>query len=327
MPVKSKKTVKTKVVTAEFPESKPLKKPVVPEIPVEKPTTKIKVEEIDTEVPEPETAEPIQEEISKEPSKEPPASEESKMGITSFSQLDTQVPGESASVKEAPTRSILEPEKEEAPEPESEPEKPDDEKEEKYEAEEKTPGKEEKGEISSDEIKEWLKEVRPDTTKEVEKSSKSNFSGIFVVLIVLLLLGAAAGGFYYYKTKVGGTPKQEESVAQETPTSVPTATPVDAVDYSKYVLRVNNGSGVAGEAGRVAKLFEDIKFKEVTAGNADKSDYTITVVSYKKDVPEGVFEKVKEILSTTYSVEKAEESLSDTSDYDVVITVGTKKAE
>jgi len=290
MPTKTKKTAKTKEVVTETPEPKPPKKIATYEEPVEKPATKIKVEEIESEVPEPDTSMPTQEEIPKEP----PLSEESKMGITSFSQLDSQAPGQPAPVKETPTKSILEPEKDVEPEPE--PDKPEEENEEKYEAEDKTSGKTEKGEISSNEIKEWLKEVRPDTTKEVEKSSGSNFSGIFVALVVLLLLGAAGGGFYYYKTKISSTPpNQEEKTTEETPTSVPTATPKEEIDYSKYILRVNNGSGVAGEASRVAKFFEDLKFKEVTAGNADKSDYTITVVSYKKDVPEAVIEKVKEI--------------------------------
>lgn len=321
MPTKTKKVTKVKTEVVEPDETKPLKNvKETAEMPP-KPSNKVTVEEIETQESEqPESVIPEAEPVSGTSS-----DTESSPEITSFSQLDTQsqVPTPS---KEIPTKSILEPEKEFSNETEVTEEK----KEDKYETEDKTPKGEGKSEISSDEIKEWLKEVRPDTTKEVEKSSGSNLGSIFIVLVILLLLGLAGGGIYYYRTKiVKSPPKTEPSTTQaDQPTSTPTSTPsTEEVDYTKYSLRVLNGSGVTGEAGRVAKLFEEFKFKEVTTGNADKSDFTTTTVSLKADVPETAFEVIKDTLSESYTVEKSQDNLEASSPYDVVVTVGTKKSE
>ena len=109
-----------------------------------------------------------------------------------------------------------------------------------------------KPETSSQEIKEWLKEVRPDTTKEVEKGNGPNAKVVVLIVVILLILGAVVGGFFYYRQSVS------EPKIQPTPTPVaaiptPTAVAVE-VDLKTISVRVLNGSGTTGEAGRVKGL-------------------------------------------------------------------------
>lgn len=182
--------------------------------------------------------------------------------------------------------------------------------------------------MSSDDVKEWLKDIRPDTTKEVEKGGKFNFKMFFIFLFIFALLGALIGGLYYYKQKVNGEPasNNEQGIEKETPTIEPTATPSASADLSKLKVNVLNGSGIKGEANKVKSLLKNGGFAEdkIETGNANSYDYKTTSVSLKKDVPEEVFSKVKELLGSGYDVVKAVGTVKDTSLFDVEIIVGKK---
>jgi len=186
----------------------------------------------------------------------------------------------------------------------------------------------ESSEQSSEDVKEWLKDIRPDTTKDVEKGG-NGFNGklFFGLLIVFVLLGALAGGLFYYKQQVSPDQKMEEKM--EEPTSAPTATPTpeEKVDLTSYSVNVQNGSGVAGQAGVVQDLlvaagFDEANFK---TGNASTYDYTSTEVQVKADVPEAATAAITKALEGSYTVSVAKDNLAASSAYDIVVIVGTKK--
>lgn len=189
-------------------------------------------------------------------------------------------------------------------------------------------------ETSSEEIKDWLKDVRPDTTKEVQKSGgELNVKVLFIFLLVLALIGAAVGGVFYYKSNVNKDTSNESntappSVPQTTsapsPTQAVSATPVPA-DLSEYKVTVLNGSGIPGTAGTVRSALEEGGFEGVTTGNASSYDFNSTEVSMKENTPEAVFNKIKELLEDNYPIVLSEDNLPENSNYDVVITVGVKK--
>ena len=301
MPTKVKKTKKEEKSILE-------PKEVVEE--TEAPEDKEKEKEV--EVEETPTEEPVKTEVKNSESDVPK--------VTSFSQLDTKSDvSEEAEVKPE-VEAVSTPKKYTVEQYEmkgetSESLKP-----------ESTEGSGEKKEVSSDEIKEWLKEVRPDTSKEVEKSGGSGFKIVGIVIFVLVVAGLIFGGFSYYKSKVGIKSPIETGEQETTPSETPVpTTEVKEVNFSELTVNVLNGSGIAGEAGKAAKLLDELKFKKVETGNAGKYDYTTTVVSLKKDMGEAVYEKVKEKLSASYIVEKDEKELAQDSSYDIVITVGAKK--
>lgn len=291
---------------------------------IEKEETKAPEEEKVTSILEPEKSpEPVKEEKEDKTEEKTEAPEEDDSKITSFVQLDTQKEKPKSATKIV-TEEIKEEEEEKTEEPKEEEnkEKPEEEKEEV-----ETDGDDEK--ISSDEVKEWLKDVRPDTTKEVEKSGKPFMKVVLIVIVLIAIGGAVAGGIYYYKSSVGTTVIEKievETEGDEQNSDEQTATPKpEEVDYSEITVSILNGSGVAGEAGNVANLIEDLGASKPNTGNADSYDYTTTTVSQKESVPSKLFENIKENLSEEYIVEKSDTPLEEDSSYDIIIIVGTKK--
>lgn len=277
------------------------------------PKPRIKVEEVKEE-----PAESV-------PSQEAPPSEPPK--ISSFSQLDSTTMKDSTTPT-APKKSILEAE-------------PD---------EETTPVKEEssqpsvsqnnvssdndqstvdKTQTSSEDIKEWLKEVRPDTTKENVKSGGPEFKVVLLIILILLLVGAVVGGVLYYRKGVTNLPAQP--VVQETPkpteaqlSVTPTQTP-NATDLKTLSLNILNGSGKVGEASKAKDLLLKAGFSsdKVKTGNADNYNYKETVVSLKKDLDNSVFTAISDSLKDSYVVKKGDD-LENSSSYDITITVGSE---
>ena len=185
-----------------------------------------------------------------------------KPAVASFSLLDKDIPEGESTVKKPSFLDVPE---------ETPTEKPADE-----------PATPRNDQISSEEVKKWLKDVRPDTSVEVEKSGSSNLKKMLVFFVVLLLLGAAVGGFFYYKSNLASTSgtengepanNQSETTTTEL-TSTPTLTPTpEPVDLSKYNVRILNGSGITGEAAKVKILLTTLTFAKVSTGNADTSNY------------------------------------------------------
>jgi len=288
---------------------------------VDKEETKTPVEEKETPVLEPEKLTKPE-----KPTKEVEKTDESKTEespITSFAQLDTQE-DKPKEVKKIVTEEVENEDTEEKEESESQEETTDKEEPEEEKEIEEPKDKDGDEKISSDEVKEWLKDVRPDTTKEVEKSGKP-FLKVFLIFMVLLAIGGAvAGGIFYYKNNVGTPVTTDEQEEATGPTSTTTPTP-EEVDFSEMTVSILNGSGVAGEAGNAAALIEDLGLSEPNTGNADSYDYTTTSISLKESVPSSLYESIKDKLSEEYIIEKSDTPLEEDSSYDIIIIVGTKK--
>lgn len=157
-----------------------------------------------------------------------------------------------------------------------------------------------------------------------------NKNKIIVILALTLIIGGIiAGGVMVYRGSQGKTPVSIKKNPSPTPTQIPkpteapTPTPVKKVDLSKYKIQVLNGSGVVGAAGEIKTLLEKEGAKSVATDNADSYDNKNTEIRFKKEVKEEVFIKLKEILSNYTVVKK--DTLSTSSDYDIVIIIGTKK--
>jgi len=236
--------------------------------------------------------------------------------ITSFSQLDSQ--------SSTPVNSNPPPNK----------------KVEKVEKDEKkkssgTENEKKEGNLSSEDVKEWLKDVRPDTSKEVERKSKSGLKVVIIIVVVLAVLGIIAGGVFYYQAGFNKKDKTlpnepEQNQNQElkiSPTITETPEPtLEEIDLSELSVNILNGSGITGEAGRVNELLTKLNFKEIETGNADSYDYTTTFVNLKQSIPNTVFDKISEALGDDYTVEK-DSVLEDSSEYDIEIIVGSQETE
>lgn len=97
---------------------------------------------------------------------------------------------------------------------------------------------------------------------------------ILTAIAVVVVL-ACAGGIYFLlnsqqNSSQMATSTKEEPAVTETPIPTPTPEPLNRAELSFEVL---NGSGVKGEAKRVADLLIELGYKVTKTGNADKDDY------------------------------------------------------
>lgn len=154
---------------------------------------------------------------------------------------------------------------------------------------------------------------------------------ILAVVVLILILGLIIGGGVLAYRSIGNKPKVSKPTPAQvsvkpTSTPMPTLTPTPAeISLLDYKIQILNGSGTPGEAGVVRDLLEKEGAKDIATDNADSYDYTKTEIQLKKEVKEEVFAKLKEVL-VDYTVVKGK-ILPESSTYDIVITLGTKKTK
>ena len=166
----------------------------------------------------------------------------------------------------------------------------------------------------------------PQTPEEPKTKQKSP---VFWILIPgIFILGAILGGLIFYQKGINTINVDESPVpiATTSPSETPEPSASPAADLSKIEIAVFNGSGTAGEAGKVKTLLEDAGFTVVSTGNAATYDYTDTIIKAKSTVDDSVIKKIKDALSDTYSVGD-NETLSTSATTDIQVVVGSSKAE
>lgn len=125
-----------------------------------------------------------------------------------------------------------------------------------------------------------------------KNARKSHFVAIFFIIlfvVILILVGlyflgaSKKGTFNPLTVKPTEAPSASTEEGEQTPTATPTPVQLERSDLSLTVL---NGSGVAGAAGDVSEILEDLGYTVESTGNASKFDYTgitILISEEKKD--------------------------------------------
>ncbi len=186
---------------------------------------------------------------------------------------------------------------------------------------------------TTDEAQDWLKDVNSEGEEGPEEGKKSKKKTFLIIFVILLVLGLIGGGFYYYQANMKDDTTTETQPSEEVVIAEPTSAPAEEVEEeeeivaSEYTISILNGSGIAGEAGKVEDLLIEAGFEEIETGNADAYDYIETQVSVTEDAPSGLYSLVEESLEGAYTVILSEDNLDEDSDYDVEIIVGSEKAE
>ena len=183
--------------------------------------------------------------------------------------------------------------------------------------------------------KEDFRKVEKDQDEDGEGTNKILVIGGIIVIIVLgILLWWLLQHKKQRKPKIYGpspTPSSVAVVKKKEASPAATKPQKEAsssgkprsktkIDLSKYRVVIKNGSGVAGEAGRVGEILKDEGFEKIETGNADRFDYQKTRVELKKGLPDGVKTTIDRALNDHYVLEFKE--LQKENDYDVLIIVG-----
>ena len=167
----------------------------------------------------------------------------------------------------------------------------------------------------------------PETKDETSKKSKPAQISLKQVLMIAvptaIVVATLTGGILYYLNNSGSIDISPSPTVEPSASPVETAVPEPLFERSEITVQVLNGSGIAGYAGDAKDLLEDLGYVDVDAGNADTYDFTETVVSVKEE-SQDYLDMVVEDLSEVYVVSEETVTLDETSDFDVVITVGSE---
>lgn len=174
-------------------------------------------------------------------------------------------------------------------------------------------------EVAPDPLTDFKEKMSEEEQVPLTPASKKNY--MWPILFIFIVALALMAGIFIYKQ---GTNKSENiNVVSLSPTPTTIPTPTITADLSKYEIKILNGSEVSGEAGRQQANLEKEGFKIESIGNADKSDYTKTIIQAKKEVDKAFLDKLKSVLESSFVLEDQEE-LSDDADSDVIVIIGSE---
>ncbi len=183
-----------------------------------------------------------------------------------------------------------------------------------------------------EEVKPAEEVINPEAVKEETKPQKdSSFNILWILIPGMLLLGLLIGGIFAYVfgiQKISDTEKTDSSETQNvtvkstvSPTTKPTASP--SANLSKYKIKILNGSGIKGEAGKVQTLIESAGFTVLSTGNAATYDYTKTQITTKTGIDPNFISTLVATLKKNYQLEDPKTVTSQTND--ITVTVGNLK--
>lgn len=161
-----------------------------------------------------------------------------------------------------------------------------------------------------------------DNQSPVQPIKKKNSGVKWIIIVILLLLIAGVAGFFLTQSQSEETPTPEPTI-EEVATPEPTATP-EAKDKKDISIEVQNGTGVAGEAGFLQKELEKLGYKDIEVGNAETQDATTTTVTFSGSVSEDVQEEITTALKSLYKTVETKTS-SSLKDSDILIVTGVRK--
>lgn len=169
--------------------------------------------------------------------------------------------------------------------------------------------------------------LAPEPPPYAKESRKFNL--LWILIPGLLLLGLLMGGIFAYYKGINNlnTPSTEAtSTPVASPVLTPTPTPLATtkLDLTKYPVAILNGSGIAGEAGKVKTLLQTAGFTIASTANAKTYDFEKTEVSVKTGVDAAFVEALVTALNKNYQVD--DPKTVSTQSASVVVTVGTLKA-
>lgn len=161
--------------------------------------------------------------------------------------------------------------------------------------------------------------------EDFDKKSSSIGKKILFFLLGLLIAGIIGGGIFVYQKSIKSSKQVVEISGTPTPTIVisPQASPSPELKLSDIKIKVLNGSGKAGEAGKLTEVLKKANFVVAKTGNADKYDYEQTIIEVKKEVSKEALSVLDKTLKDLYDFKYSSGEISDKL-YDIVIIIGKK---
>jgi hypothetical protein len=155
------------------------------------------------------------------------------------------------------------------------------------------------------------------------ESKKEGLGRVVLIFIVIIVILGFATWYLISRREdkvdvVNDLPTP--TISSQSPTPLPTEAP--AVKKDTLKIRVLNGTGIVGEAGKLESVLKGMGYGSIVTGNADNYNYVTTKVSFSKTFPKSYRQEITEKLSSIYS-SVAEDEL-ELGGFDAVIIVGKK---
>ncbi|MBI2011933.1 LytR C-terminal domain-containing protein [Candidatus Daviesbacteria bacterium] len=179
-----------------------------------------------------------------------------------------------------------------------------------------------------EESKNKKKEIVIDLNSQfnLDKTSIFNkeFSSVLLAPILIAVVLLIYGAYYYFEGKPFSNSQPTNQTTDSAPSpsiniSLPNASS-SAVRKEEIKIKILNGSGVAGQAGRVRNSLLKLGFKNIEIGNDPNADGEKTVVEYISQVNSDILDEILSELKRSFKNISTEKSKID--DFDVVIITG-----
>jgi len=172
-----------------------------------------------------------------------------------------------------------------------------------------------------EELYQEVKDVKVMPEISVHKSRP--ITSIFVWAIVTILVAILTGGILFALAKKT-SPLHLFARPTPTPTSAPTATPTPTpatIDKTSFEIKVLNGGGTVGAAGKMKTLLEDKGYTVAGTGNTDEYTYETTEIHGKTTMKDAIA-NLQADLADTYTLGTVAADLSASASADVEVIVG-----
>ena len=163
--------------------------------------------------------------------------------------------------------------------------------------------------------------VNPTISNESDNWINNNKRIALIISFIGILIGISGVGLIVRHTIVtrNATISRIKARPAKSIAAIPTPTPLSVIatpsgSIGELTVNVLNGSGVAGEAGRVREQLEKNGFSNITTGNTIRSPKTIAIVSPRVD--QNIRTKILQVLGLISIIENSQ------TQFDVQITLG-----
>jgi hypothetical protein len=142
---------------------------------------------------------------------------------------------------------------------------------------------------------------------------------VFIILGLVILIGAIifliGRGKKEETVEVSPTPAFEEvtPISSATPAATPTAT-----DKAKVVIEIQNGTGIAGEAGYLQGVLKTLGYSKITVGNATAQNATATVVTFSSTLGGAIVNEITAKLQAVYQSVQVKTATEPANDVEIV---------
>lgn len=169
--------------------------------------------------------------------------------------------------------------------------------------------------------------------REAEEEKEVPFKQYFMLGVSLVFLSGAfifmAYTFNFFPFSVKTQPKKAAVISpakQVVVSNTPTPTSVEKAKFKKEDIKIQvlNGSGIAGQAGKLKDQLETLAYDNIEIGNAEGPISNATIVIFSENVAQNLQDEILIELKKTFTSVDSQQ-LPVTEGFDVAITTGDVK--